>query len=82
MELPAAVRAISAAPREILSLDVPALEEGSRANLTVFDPSTRWTFERRHIRSKSHNTPYLGWEMVGKAWAIYNRGMLVDNSAS
>lgn len=74
-----AVRKLTVAPRRILGLEVPRLAEGQPANLTIFDAETRWTFEEQHIRSKSHNTPFLGAEMVGRPWAIYNKGQLVSN---
>ena len=73
-----AVRKLTVEPRRILRLPVPRIEEGRPANLTVFDASTRWTFETRHIRSKSKNTPFVGDEMVGRAWAVYNRGRFVE----
>ena len=76
-----AVRALSVAPREILGLEVPSLEEGAEANLTIFDASTEWTFERRHIQSKSHNTPFVGDRMLGRAWAVVNNGQLVEAEA-
>jgi dihydroorotase len=72
-----AVHKLTVAPREILGLPVPALEEGQPANLTVFDDDTEWTFAASDIRSKSRNTPFIGAPMVGKAWAVYNRGRLV-----
>jgi len=77
LDVAGAVYKLAIAPREILGLPVPALEEGAPANLTVFDPDTEWTFEAGHIRSRSHNTPFLGAPLVGRAWAIYNRGRLV-----
>ena len=72
-----AVRALTVAPRRILGLDVPALEPGTPAALTVFDASSRWTFTEEHMRSKSRNTPFLGTELVGRPRAIYNDGRLV-----
>lgn len=69
-----AVEKLTVAPRRILRLDVPALEEGTDACFTVFDPSTRWTFTEEHVHSKSQNTPFLGDELVGRPWAIYNEG--------
>jgi dihydroorotase len=78
LSVPEAVYKLSVAPREILRLPVPALEPGEPANLTVFDAETEWTFEARHIRSKSKNTPFVGAPMVGRAWAIYNRGQFVE----
>jgi len=74
-----AVYSICVAPRVILGLDVPALEPGAAANLTIFDATTEWTFEARHIHSKSRNTPFVGTTMVGRAWAIYNKGQLVEH---
>ena len=76
-----AVRMLAVAPREILGLPVPALEVGAPTNLTIFDDSTEWTFERRHIRSKSHNTPFVGAPMVGRAWAVVNNGQIVEAEA-
>ena len=72
-----AVHKLAVAPREILGLAVPALEEGQPANVTVFDAETEWTFSASDIRSKSRNTPFVGAPMVGKAWGVYNRGRLV-----
>ena len=72
-----AVRTLTAAPRRILRLDPPALEEGAAASLTVFDASTRWAFTEDEVRSKSQNTPFLGDELVGRPWAIYNDGQFV-----
>ena len=72
-----AVRALTVAPRRILGLDVPTMEVGTPAALTVFDASHRWTFGEEHVRSKSRNTPFLGTELVGRPHAIYNDGQLV-----
>lgn len=73
LEVADAVRKLTVEPRRILRLPIPKIEEGAEANVTIFDASTRWTFEKRHIHSKSRNTPYVGTPMVGRAWAIYNR---------
>lgn len=83
LTLTEAVRKITVEPRRILRIPMPRIEEGQRANLTVFDASTQWTFEERDIRSKSHNTPFISQGMVGRAWAIYNKGQFVmaENSA-
>ena len=77
LSLKQALHKLIVAPREILSIPVPAIEEGEAANLTVFDADTRWTFTEDHIRSKSRNTPFVGAEMVGRAWGVYNKGRWV-----
>ena len=74
-----AVHKLSVAPREILHIPVPEIKVGERANLTIFDSTTEWVFSAKDIKSKSVNTPFVGSKMVGKAWAIYNKGTLVDN---
>ncbi|HYE95364.1 MAG TPA: dihydroorotase [Rubricoccaceae bacterium] len=73
-----AVYKLTVAPREILRLPMPTLDEGAEACLTIFDAETEWTFEEAHIRSKSKNTPFVGAPMVGRAWAIYNKGQFVE----
>lgn len=73
------VRKFTVEPRSILRIAHPEIKVGASANLTVFDAETRWTFEGRHIKSKSRNTPFVGSEMVGRAWAVYNKGRFVDN---
>ena len=79
LTLEQAVKKLTVEPRRILGLPLPKLEEGAPANLTVFDATTEWTFEAGHIKSRSRNTPFVGAPMVGRAWAVYNRGRLVRN---
>jgi len=69
-----AVRKLTLEPRRILRLENPRIERGEAANLTIFDATTRWTFEARHIRSKSKNTPFVGEQMIGRPWGVYNKG--------
>ncbi len=76
-----AVQALTTNPRRILRLDNPSLSEGEEASLTVFDASSEWTFTEDHIHSKSQNTPFLGDELVGRPWAIYNDGQFLQQEA-
>lgn len=68
------IRKWTVEPRRILNIPMPEVSIGQPANLTIFDTDTRWMFEEHQIRSKSSNTPFVGEEMIGKAWAIYNKG--------
>ncbi|MFT4604985.1 MAG: dihydroorotase [Rhodothermales bacterium] len=74
-----AVRKITFEPRRIMGIPQARVEVGAPANLTVFDATTEWTFDAKDIKSKSRNTPFVGDQMVGKAWAVYNKGRLVEN---
>ena len=53
------------------------LAHGSRADVTIFDPKKRWTFEAAKSRSKSQNTPFDGWQLTGKIAATIVGGKIV-----
>jgi dihydroorotase len=53
-------------PRKLLKFPSVSIKEGERANLTIFDPEKKWRFEASNIRSKSHNTPFIGAEFTGR----------------
>jgi dihydroorotase len=57
---------ITTKPREILRLKNPIIEEGQKANLTVFSPNESWIYEEKNIISKSKNSPFVGSEFIGK----------------
>jgi len=46
-----------------------SLVRGSFADVTIFDPKKRWTFDAAKSRSLSHNTPFDGWQFTGKVVA-------------
>lgn len=61
-------------PRRLLQQEIPKIEPEVRANLTLFDPNHRWTFDERNNLSKSRNSPWFGKQIVGKAVAVFNNG--------
>src|ERR1700758_3556867 len=54
-----------------------SLVRGSVADVTVFDPKKRWTFDVSKSRSKSKNTPFDGWQLRGKVVATIVGGKIV-----
>jgi dihydroorotase len=74
--LPFVIEKLVDNPRKILNLEIPVIKVGKKANLTIFTTDDSWTFEHKHIKSKSKNTPYVGSEMRGKALAVFNKGKL------
>jgi dihydroorotase len=54
-----------------------SLARGSVADVTVFDPKKKWTFEAAKSRSKSKNTPFDSWQMTGKVVATVVGGRIV-----
>jgi dihydroorotase len=54
-----------------------SLIRGSVADVTVFDPKKKWTFDASKSRSKSRNTPFDGWQLTGKVVATIVGGRIV-----
>jgi dihydroorotase len=54
-----------------------ALARGNHADVTIFDPKKRWTFDVGKSRSKSHNSPFDGWQLTGKVAATIVGGRVV-----
>jgi dihydroorotase len=54
-----------------------SLARGSVADVTIFDPKKKWTFEAVKSLSKSKNTPFDGWQLQGKTVATIVGGRIV-----
>src|SRR5258707_455003 len=54
-----------------------SLVRGSIADVTVFDPKKKWTFDAAKSHSKSKNTPFDGWQLTGKVVATIVGGRIV-----
>ena len=74
------VEQLTIAPRNIFGLTLPKLEEGSKACLTLFNPSQEYVFEEQMIQSKSHNSPFIGKTLKGKVIGVINKNKTVINS--
>jgi dihydroorotase len=57
-----------------------SLVRGNHADVTIFDPKRRWTFDAAKSRSLSRNTPFDGWQLTGKAVATIVGGQVVYRS--
>ncbi|MGN6645448.1 MAG: dihydroorotase [Cytophaga sp.] len=72
VELAKLIEKITVAPRNILGLEVPAVKEGAKANLTVFETEQEWILSEKDLRSKSVNTPFIGKKLKGRPVAVIN----------
>ena len=70
------VAKLTSTPKAILGIDSQVLEEGSLADLTLFNPDLKWTYSTKDIVSKSKNTALTGKTFRGKALAIVNNGQM------
>lgn len=72
------VEALSTAPARLIpDFEGGSLREGRRADVTVLDPEAPWILQREALRSKSHNTPLLGRELLGRPVMTIVGGQLV-----
>jgi dihydroorotase len=72
------VELFTAGPARVLDLrGRGSLARGNPGDVTIFDPKRRWTFDAAKSRSKSHNTPFDGWQLTGKAVATIVSGKFV-----
>jgi len=72
------VELFTAGPASVVDLrGRGSLAQGNYADVTIFDPKKRWTFEADKSRSKSRNTPFDGWQFTGKVVATIVGGKFV-----
>jgi len=75
------VELFTSGPARVLDLrGRGTLARGSYADVTIFDPKKRWTFEATKTHSKSRNTPFDGWQLTGKVVATIVAGRIVHRS--
>lgn len=74
------VKALTINPRNILKLEQPKIAVGELANITLFDPEAEWVFEKKNIKSKSANTPFIGTKFKGKVIGIINKKQVHINN--
>ena len=65
-------------PRTILGLKEVSVIEGEDANLTIFNPRTKYTFEKSHIVSSNKNSGFIGKELKGEVIGVVNKNSLLS----
>lgn len=63
--------------KAVFNIESSPIKEGSKANISLFNPETESTFTKAVILSKSKNSAFLGIELKGKAYGIVNQGKLI-----
>lgn len=72
------VELFTSGPARVFDLrDRGSLVRGNHADVTIFDPKKRWTFDAAKSRSLSHNTPFDGWQLMGKVVSTIVGGKIV-----
>ena len=66
------VECLALNPRTILGLPHPELKAGAEAELSLFDPTLKWTLSDKNNTSKSKNSPYWNQELTGMVLGVIN----------
>ncbi|MDH3525902.1 MAG: dihydroorotase [Gammaproteobacteria bacterium] len=77
MKLGELIHRLTAGPARILGLPGGTLAVGSAADICIFDPELTWLLDPSTIKSHGHNTPFMGWELKGRATHTLLAGRLV-----
>jgi dihydroorotase len=67
---PQLIEKLTVNPARVLGIDRGTLRPGAEADVTIIDPAAEWTIDTSRFRSKSRNSPYAGWKVRGRAWAV------------
>jgi len=73
---PDVITRLTVNPARLLNLDhrKGSLKPGHDADVTIIDPDASWVIDPSKLRSKSHNTPYGGWSVKGRAHVVIVNG--------
>lgn len=79
MQLPLAVALarVTCDPAAILGIEYGSLTVGSTADICIFDPYEPWRITPETLRSQGKNTPFIGYEMSGRAQITLVGGRIV-----
>ena len=64
-------------PAQILGVQKGTLSPGSEADITVIDLSQEHTVDASHLKSKSKNSPFHGWDVKGKVLSTLVKGRVI-----
>jgi dihydroorotase len=77
MSLEQAVEKLTSAPAAAFGLKKGTLAVGADADVTIVDQLAEWVVDPGKFRSKSRNTPFVGWKVKGRVLTTIVGGRVV-----
>jgi len=71
------LKKMTAQPAKILSLPYQGFKSGAPADITIIDLNLEWKVDKAEFKSKSRNSPFIGYELKGKAVYTICKGEVV-----
>ncbi|MEK9628455.1 MAG: dihydroorotase [Nitrospinota bacterium] len=66
ISLERAIDMLTSQTNKIFDIDKGTLGVGKDADITLFDPNTKYSIDPSKFKSRSKNSPYKGWKVRGK----------------
>jgi dihydroorotase len=70
------IEKLSINPRKILNIEIPQIEVGATANLTIIDTDHEWKVDIKQFKSRSKNSPFNEQKLKGKSVAVINHSQI------
>ena len=74
------IKALTVNPACILRIAKGTLSPGADADITIIDPSIKWTIKPENFKSKARNTPFAGREVRGMVVKTIVGGKIFDTN--
>jgi len=73
------VELFSTKSRSIFNLPLATINEGATAELTLFAGDEKFTLQKKDIKSKSYNSPFILQQLSGRVAGIISKGNIITN---
>ena len=78
LSLSALIQKLTCGPAEILRKQIGRLRVGDCADVTIIDPHCEWVVDKDSFKSKSKNSPFIGWKMKGSVSHVIISGKVIE----
>lgn len=73
------IECLTVKPKAIFGIKNHTIIEGSIADITLFDPTQKNIFTKKHILSTSKNSAFINKKLKGKVYGIFANNQLITN---
>lgn len=77
LSFPGLISKMSSDPARILGIEKGSLKKGVAADIVIIDPSKEYVYTKSSVKSKSKNSPFIGWTLKGRSEYVFVGGRLV-----